>query len=341
MKLTNLSKYTKQLSKHFSSSENILLVCHINPDGDAIGSMIALYDYISTLGKKVSMLSPNSLQEFLVWMKGSEHVNVFIKDRKRGRLLINEADLIIMVDFNHPERLGEAETYVTKSNARKIIIDHHLNSQGFADFMVSEPTYCSTAEIVYELVTGLNGGNYINQMFAEAIYVGIITDTGNFEYGTYTGNTLRIVAGLLDFGLDKDRIINLIYNTFSAERLRLQGFTLDQRMVILPEYNSAYIYLSKDDLEKYKYLKGDTDGFVNIPLAINGINFSTLLLEKDGFIKLSFRSKGLFDVNDFAEKYFSGGGHKNASGGEYKNSMVNTINYFVELVKENSEKLRY
>ena len=155
-------------------------------------------------------------------------------------------------------------------------------------------------------------------MFAEAIYVGIITDTGNFEYGTYTGNTLRIVADLLDFGIDKDRIINLVYNTFSAERLRLQGFTLDQRMVILPEFNSAYIYLSKEDLEKYKYLKGDTDGFVNIPLAINGINFSTLFMEKEGFIKLSFRSKGIFDVNEFAEKYFSGGGHKNASGGNIK-----------------------
>jgi bifunctional oligoribonuclease and PAP phosphatase NrnA len=334
-------KYTKQLLKHFSSAENILLVCHINPDGDAIGSMLALYDYLSSTGKSVRMLSPNSLQEFLCWMKGHELINIFIKNRKFARQIINESDLIVMLDFNHPNRLGESEKYITYSKAKKIIIDHHLNSQGFADFVISEPSFCSTAELVYELVLHMNGKRYINDVFAEAIYVGIITDTGNFEYGSYTGNTLRIVADLLDFGLDKDRIINLVYNTFSAERLRLQGFTLDQRMVILPEYNAAYIYLSLEDLEKYKYLKGDTDGFVNIPLAINGINFSTLFMEKDGFIKLSFRSKGTFNVNEFAEKYFSGGGHKNASGGEYKDSMLNTINYFLELVKENQESLRY
>jgi phosphoesterase RecJ-like protein len=337
----NIGKYTKQLSKHFSSSENILLICHINPDGDAIGSMLALHDYISSIGKNVRMLSPNNLQEFLCWMQGVELINIFIKDRKKGKQIISESDLIIMLDFNHPNRLGESEKYVTKSSAKKIIIDHHLNSYGFADIEISEPSYCSTAELIYELVNGLYGKSYLNEAYAEAIYVGIITDTGNFEYGTYTGNTLRIVADLLDSGLQRDRIINLVYNTFSAERLRLQGFTLDQRMVILPEYNTAYIYLSKEDLEKYKYLKGDTDGFVNIPLAINGINFSTLFIEKNEYIKLSFRSKGSFDVNDFAEKYFSGGGHKNASGGEYNDSMINTIKYFIELVKMNQEVLRY
>ena len=303
--------------------------------------MLALYDYLSVSGKKVKMLSPNSLQEFLLWMKRSDEINIFIRDRKKARQLIDETELIVMVDFNHPERLGEAEKYVAGSKVKKIIIDHHLNSQGFADLIISEPSFCSTAELIYELVTGLNREKYLSEEFAEAIYVGIITDTGNFEYGTYTGNTLRIVADLLDSGLDKDRIINLVYNTFSAERLRLQGFTLDQRMIILPEFNTAYIYLTRDDLEKYKYLKGDTDGFVNIPLAINGINFSTLFLEKDGFVKLSFRSKGQFDVNHFAETYFSGGGHKNASGGEYKDTMINTINYFVSKVKENQEALRY
>jgi phosphoesterase RecJ-like protein len=337
----NTGKYTKLLSEHFSRAENILLVCHINPDGDAIGSMLALYDYISSTRKNVRMLSPNSLQEFLYWMSGREMINIFIKDRKKGKKIINESDLIIMVDFNHPGRLGEAEKEITNSNAKKIIIDHHLNSRHFADLVISEPAYCSTAELVYELVNGLNGGKYLNESYAEAIYVGIITDTGNFAYGTYTGNTFRIVADLLDFGLDRDRIINLVYNTFSAERLRLQGFTLDQRMVILPESNAAYIYLSKGDLEKYRYLKGDTDGFVNIPLAINGINFSALLMEKEGFIKLSFRSKGSFDVNEFAEKYFSGGGHKNAAGGEYFDTLKNTINYLIELLKENMEALRY
>lgn len=339
--MLNISKYTKLLTNFISPAENILLICHINPDGDAIGSMLAFYDYLLSTGKKARMISPNNLQEFLCWMKGTEQISIFTKNRNKSKKIIEESDLIIMFDFNHTNRLGEAEKYVLNSPSKKVIIDHHLNGEDFADLAISESSYCSTAELVYQLVRNLNGGVYLNEMFAEAIYVGIITDTGNFAYGTYTGNTLRIIADLLDFGLDKARIINLVYNTFSADRLRLQGFTLDQRMVILPEYNTAYIYLSKEDLDKYKYLKGDTDGFVNIPLAINGINFATLMMEKDGFIKLSFRSKGQFDVNKFAEKYFSGGGHKNASGGEYKDNLQNTIKHFVEFVKDNQEELKY
>ena len=334
--MIDLSKYTKELSKLFLSSENILLISHINPDGDAIGSQLALYHYLKTRGKNVGLMAPNYLQEFLKWMDGADQINIFIKDRKKCRKLIVEADLIVMLDFNQSNRLGEAEDLVIVSNARKVVIDHHLGPGSFADLIISEPSKCSTSEIVHELVCEMNGAQFISRPYAEALYVGIITDTGNFEHGSYSSRTFRIVADLLDSGIEKGKILNLIYNNFSSDRIRLLGFALNKRMVVIPEYKTAYIFLSKDDLKEYNHVKGDTEGFVNMPLSIKGINFSALFIEKDGFIKLSFRSKGQFPSNEFAVQYFSGGGHLNASGGEYTDTLDNTIDFFLKVLKENA-----
>ena len=281
------------------------------------------------------MLSPNYLQEFLKWMDGAGLINIFIKERKKCMKLINEADLIVMLDFNQSNRLGEAEDLVRSSHAAKVVIDHHQAPGKFADLIISEPAKCSTSELVYELVSEMNGVPFINKAYAEALYVGIITDTGNFEHGSYSSGTFRIVAELLDQGIDKSLILNMIYNNFSSDRIRLQGFALNQRMVVLPEYKTAYIYLTRDDLKEYNHIKGDTEGFVNLPLSIKGIYFTALFIEKDGFIKLSFRSKGQFPSNEFAAKYFAGGGHLNASGGEYYDTLNNTIDYFLKTLKEN------
>jgi len=331
----DLSKYTKELSKLFSSAENILIMCHINPDGDSVGAQLALYHYFKANGKNVSLLAPNNLQEFLKWMDGAGQIEVFIKDRKKGRMMIEGADLIIMLDFNQSGRLGEAEDYVVASKTKKVVIDHHLNPENFADLIISDPTKCSTSELVHEVICEINGAKFMNRSYAEALYVGIITDTGNFEHGSYSSRTFRIVADLLDTGIEKEKIINLIYNNFSSDRIRLQGFALNQRMVVMPEYKTAYIYLSKNDLKEYNHVKGDTEGFVNMPLSIKGINFSALFIEKDNFIKLSFRSKGQFPSNEFASLYFSGGGHLNASGGEFSDTLDNTITYFIKVLKEN------
>ena len=334
-KVNDLSQYTKELSRLFSSSENILLICHINPDGDAIGSQLALYHFLKANGKNVDMLAPNYLQDFLKWMDGADLINIFIKERKKCRTLIENADLIVLLDFNHSNRLGEAESFVLDSKAKKVIIDHHLDPGDFADLTISEPSKCSTAELVYELLTEINNGPFISKSIAESIYVGIVTDTGNFEYGAYSSRTFRIVADLLDSGIEKVKILNLIYNNFSSDRIRLQGFALNKRMVVLPEYKTAYIFLSKEDLAEYYHVKGDTEGFVNMPLSIKGIHFAALFIEKDNFIKMSFRSKGNFPTNEFASQYFSGGGHLNASGGEYSDTLINTITYFLKVLKEN------
>ena len=333
--MIDLSKYTKELSKLFSSSGNILIISHINPDGDSIGAQLALYHYFKANGKNVSLMAPNNLQEFIKWMDGADQINIFIKDRKKSRMLIEKADLIIMLDFNQPNRLGEAEDYVTASNAKKVVIDHHLSPENFADLVISDPSKCSTSELVHELVCEINGAKFMSRSYAGALYVGIITDTGNFEHGSYSSRTFRIVADLLDTGINKEKIINLIYNNFSSDRIRLQGFALNKRMVVIPEFRTAYIYLSKNDLKEYSHVKGDTEGFVNMPLSIKGINFSALFIEKDNFIKLSFRSKGHFPSNEFASLYFSGGGHLNASGGEFTDTLDNTIAYFLKVLKEN------
>lgn len=334
--MADLSKYTKELSNLFSSSGNILLISHINPDGDAIGSQLALYNFLRSQGRAVSMLSPNYLQEFLKWMDGAELINIYIKDRKKCRKLIEQADLIILLDFNHSSRLGEAEELIRASRAKKILIDHHLDSENITDIIISDNSRCSTAEIVHELVCALNNNSpFVNKAYSEAIYIGIITDTGNFEHGSYTPRTFRIVADLLESGIEKEKILDLVYNNFSPDRLKLQGFALSERMVVLQEYQTAYIYLSREDLKTYNHIKGDTEGFVNMPLSIRGINFSAMFIEKDGFIKISFRSKGQFPSNEFASLYFSGGGHLNASGGEYPDTLGNTIEYFLKVLKEN------
>jgi len=335
-----LAKYTKELSNQLENASSILIICHVNPDGDAIGSQLAIYHYLVSRGKNVKILSPNYLQEFLKWMDGVEDINIYIKDRQAAKKIIGEADLIIMTDFNQPNRLGEAEDAVIKSKARKVVIDHHLNASDFADLMISDPGSCSTCELLHNIITILNGERFMNKAYAEAIYVGIVTDTGNFDHGSYTGDTFRVIADLLDAGIDKDRIFNLVFNNFSSERMRLQGYALNERMVVLEDYGVAYIALTKEDLLKYKYRKGDTEGFVNMPLSISGIRFSALFIEKEGFIKLSFRSKGSYSVSEFATRYFNGGGHRNASGGEYYDSLENTLVYFLDVLKTEGPEIR-
>jgi phosphoesterase RecJ-like protein len=336
----DLSKYTKELSEHLDSSDRILIISHINPDGDAIGSQLALFQYLTSKGKKVDMMCPNNLQEFLRWMDGSSKIKVFTRSRKKCICLIESADLIIMVDFNQPNRLGEAEKYVMESSAVRIIIDHHLGPHNMAKLLISDPSMCSTSELVHEIITILNGAPFTGKSYSEAIYVGIITDTGNFEHGAYTGRTFRIAADLIESGIEKERIIDVVYNNFSAARMKLLGFSLYQRMTVLEDYNTAYICLTKKDLLEFNHVKGDTEGFVNLPLSIKGINFAVLFIEKENFVKLSFRSKGNFPVNEFASKYFSGGGHRNASGGEYYDSLDNTVYYFLKVLEDNAELLK-
>jgi phosphoesterase RecJ-like protein len=321
-------KYTKELKTLIEESDHILLICHINPDGDAIGAMLALRRWITSRGKEAWMISPNALQKFLLWMKDVDRILDFHHNPGEGTELINKADLIIMVDFNTTSRMGKAEQLVINSPSKKVMIDHHPDPAKFADLLISDVSRSSTSELIYFLVNGMEGGEFSDHDFITAVYVGIITDTGNFEHGYYTGDTMRTVGHLLDMGLDKERIYNHIFSNFSPDRIRLKGFALHSRMVVHPELHTAYIWLTREDLDRFSHVKGDTEGFANVLLTMKGIVLSVLFVERSGFVKMSLRSKGSFNANELSRKCFNGGGHRNAAGGEMKGTIHEVVRHF-------------
>jgi phosphoesterase RecJ-like protein len=327
-KVTAVAKYTKELKKLIDEAHHILLICHINPDGDAIGAMLAIRRWIVSQGKDAAMVSPNALQKFLLWMNDIDRIVDFHHNVENGTQIIREADLIIMVDFNATSRMGKAEQLVISSEARKVMIDHHPDPATFADLVISDVTCSSTSELVYFIVNEMEGKEFADSDFITAVYVGIITDTGNFEHGYYSGDTMRIIGHLLDLGVDKEKIYNHIFNNFTADRMRLQGFALHDRMVVHPELHTAYIWLTKEDLERFNHVKGDTEGFANLLLTMSGIVLSVLFIERTGFVKMSLRSKGSFNANALSRQCFNGGGHRNAAGGEMKGNINDAVRLF-------------
>jgi phosphoesterase RecJ-like protein len=299
----DFGKYTKELKKLIDAANHILLICHINPDGDAIGALLAMRRWILSQGKNAEMLSPNALQKFLLWMNDVDKVVDFHHNIEAGTKLINEADLIIMVDFNSTSRMGKAEQLVLASKAKKVMIDHHPDPGNFTDLKITDVSRSS-------------------------VYVGIITDTGNFEHGYYTGDTMRTVGHLLDKGVDKEKIHNHIFSNFSPDRIRLKGFSLHSRMVVHPDLHTAYIWLTKEDMERFNHVKGDTEGFANVLLTMKGIVLSVLFVERTGFVKMSLRSKGSFNANVLSRQCFNGGGHRNAAGGEMKGTIHDVVQHF-------------
>ncbi len=330
----SVSKYIKELSQFLGSAQIISLVCHHNPDGDAIGSMLAMHHYLTAKGKSSYMISPNTLPKFLKWMKGSKEIIVFEDEPGRSTGIIKKSDLVFMLDLNALSRMGKIEDTMNTTGNVRILIDHHPGPEIEADLVISEPSISSTAELLFELIMQLEGNPYLENRFIESIFVGMMTDTGNFNFGTFDGNTLRNVALMLDAGLDKDFITDRIYNNFSDSRMRLKGFALGERMVVLTQYKTAYIYLYRADMDRFKHEVGDTEGFANMPLSIDGIIFSVLFIERKDHIKLSLRSKGNFKANSFAGKYFNGGGHINAAGGKSGLELIDCIKYFESLLPE-------
>jgi phosphoesterase RecJ-like protein len=326
--LPEFGKYTKELKKLIEGAEHILLICHINPDGDAIGAMLALRRWIIFHGKDPRMISPNALQQFLLWMNDVDKVVDFHHNQEEASKMIRDADLIIMVDFNSTSRMGKAEELVLASKAKKVMIDHHPDPGNFADLVISDTGRSSTSELIYFLVNGMEGEEFSDSDFFTAVYVGIITDTGNFEHGYYTGDTMRTVGHLLDMGVDKERVYNHIFSNFSENRIRLKGFALHNRMVVNQALHTAYIWLTREDLESFTHAKGDTEGFANVLLTIQGIVLSVLFVERNGFVKMSLRSKGSFNANQLSRQCFNGGGHRNAAGGEMKGSIEDVVRHF-------------
>lgn len=321
------------------ASKKIKIVPHYNPDGDAIGSALALYILLKKMNKDVEVISPSHFPGFLNFLPFSNKINIIGKKREVEDSFFDGLDLLIGVDFNGLGRLDKLKQSFDKSSAYKIIIDHHPEPEQFADLLISDSSYSSTAELIYALIMSSNFKDKFDKDIATNLYAGIMTDTGSFSYNSSSPETFRIVGELLKAGAEKDKIFDEVYNSFSLNRMRFMGHVMLNRMHILPKLKTGYIYITEKDRLQFKEKYGDTENFVNIPLSIKGIVFSAIFIERENFIKISFRSKGSFDVNIFAAKYFNGGGHKNASGGEFYGSIQETMKKFVSIINEYSDEL--
>ncbi len=300
-------------------NQNIVILGHTHPDGDAVGAGLALQEFLQQKGHKVSFILPDPYPDFLSWMPLSDGIFIHTKQQEKCEKLIKLSDLIIFVDMNSPSRLESFEKAVTEQMLSKtsILLDHHINPDSVFTFKYWDTEVSSTSELVYELIGKLGESHLINKTMAENLYAGIITDTGSFSYSCNNPATYIAVSRLIEIGVDGAWVHQQIYNTFTEDRLRLLGHSLSEKLKVLKKYGGAYIALNQYDLVKYKYNVGDTEGLVNYTLSIKGIHFGALLTQYEQYIKISLRSEGDIDVNYFARRYFNGGGHKNAAGAYY------------------------
>lgn len=321
-------------------SSKIIITTHLSPDGDAMGSSLALYHFIKRLGKQIHLIVPNSFPYFLKWLKGSDEIINYEYKPQLADTLFDEADLILSLDYNIPKRIGEMSEPFEKSKAKKILIDHHLNPGDCFDVIISYPQISSTSELVFRFLYQAGKSDNIDLTIAETIYCGMMTDTGGFTFNSNNPEIYEIISLLLRKGIDKDVIYSRVYHNFNEERFRLLGYVLSKRMKIYSDLNTALIWMSHEDQSQFNFSKGDTEGFVNYPLNIRGVIFSVFIREDENLIKISFRSQGDFPTNQFAAQYFNGGGHLNASGGEFHGTMDDAIALFENGIEEYAKKLK-
>ena len=341
-----LNKVIKQsniehFNKWFERAEKIVIISHVSPDGDAIGSSLGLWHFFESQGKTANVIVPNAFPDFLRWMPGSKDILKYDQYKEFADQLISEADVICCLDFNVLSRIDNMADIVSSSPARKILIDHHLNPDKFCRITISHPEISSTSELVFRLICRMGYFEEMSKQCAECIYTGMMTDTGGFTYNSNDRQIYFIISELLSKGIDKDEIYRKVYNTYSECRLRLMGHVL-LKMKTYPEYHAALIFLSKEEQSKFNYIKGDSEGFVNIPLSIKDVFFTCFLREdcEKNMIKVSLRSAGTFPVNKVAKDFFNGGGHLNASGGEFYGTLEEAISTFEKSLESYASLLK-
>ncbi len=312
------------------NADNIVIITHVGPDGDAMGASLGLWHFLMTLEKTPQVIVPTPFPNFLAWMPGANKNLVYKFDKEKADEHIQKADLIFLLDFNAASRMDKMADAVLASKARKVMIDHHLQPENIANIIISYPEISSTSELIFRLICRMGHFSDINLGCAECVYTGMMTDTGGFTYNSNHEEIYSIIYELIKLGVDKDDIYRRVYNTFSADRMRLMGYCLYKKMKIYPEYQAALITLTQRELHEFNYDNGDAEGFVNIPLSIQGINFTVFMREDPDKIKVSLRSQGSFPTNKFAAEIFGGGGHLNASGGESFTSLDEAVRKFEE-----------
>jgi len=309
-----------------------VIIPHINPDGDALGSAFALNMIMLKVGIQSVVISPGAFPSYLKWMGKNAKVLIYENNNKPCHQLIDEADLLFFLDFNDIKRLGKLADYIGKTSKPIILIDHHPEPEIKADWLFSDIDVSSTAELVYYFLEETRLIKYLDKESSEALLTGIMADTGSFSHNAARPGMYRIVGKLIEMGADKERINTLLFNNFSEKRMRLLGHCLSQKMEVFPEFHSALIWLSKEELKEYDFHQGDTEGFVNYPLSIKGIVFTAFFMEMSDVVKISFRSKGNFAANEFSAAHFCGGGHRNAAGGELKIPVAEALNLFRKML---------
>lgn len=331
----------QRLQSLLETPKQVVIVPHTNPDGDAIGSSLGFMHFLRQNKHDAHVISPNQYPDFLKWVPGSSSLSIYEENPIIANEKIAQADLIFTLDFNTLSRIGEMGVQVAASQAQKIIIDHHQEPDDFADLTFSYPSLGSTCELVYHIIEGLGGKDNINADMATALYLGILTDTGSFRFPSVTPTTHRVVASLIENGANPSEINRRVSDSAHLGRLQLLGVALNN-LQYDDSLRTATITLSHEELKKCNFQKGDSEGIVNYGLSISNCVLAVLMIEHptDGFVKMSFRSKGDFSVNEFAREHFSGGGHTNAAGGKSNLSLQETHNLLLKKLKQCQQDLQ-
>ena len=333
-----MESYTR-LQPILSSPKRIVITTHHKPDGDAMGSSLALYHYLLLKGHSVHVITPSDYPYFLHWLPGNAEVVVYPENMRKAKALVEESELIFCLDFNNLGRINELGAAIAGSSSPKVLIDHHLDPQNFDQFRLWNAEASATAELVYRFIAGMGDSGRINKAIATCLYTGIMTDSGSFRFPSTTAAIHRIIADLIDAGAENSRIHELVYDTWTESRLRFLGYCLSEKLEVLPEYRTALISLGRGELQRFQVSTGDTEGIVNYALSIYNIKFAALIVDRTELVKLSLRSKGEFPANEVAKKYFEGGGHHNAAGGQSKEPLEAVVKKFKSILEEYKELL--
>lgn len=331
---------TTKVKELLAQPKSMVIIGHKNPDGDAVGSCLALCFFMKRLGHTARVVMPNDFPDFLKWMPGSETILIHEKNTEETEAAIAAADVIFTLDFNDFGRVGDVQSLLEQSEADFIMIDHHQQPANYASATYSDISMSSTAEMVYHFMKALDGLQLLTADIGTLLYTGIMTDTGSFRYPSTSPTTHRVIAHLMESGAKGATIHEQIYDTNSPDRMKLLGVALNN-LHILPEYRTAYITMSQKELDDHNFKKGDTEGFVNYALSVQGIIFAVIFIEhkQDQVVKMSLRSKGEFSVNEFARAHYNGGGHTNAAGGRSTSTLEETVHEFISILPSYKQAL--
>lgn len=327
----------QEIRAELNQAKNILILSHKSPDGDSVGSSLGLYHFLRELGYDSIVCHPDPAPDFLMWMDGATDIKSWQQDNELSKELLSKADLIFCLDFNGANRVGhDMQPALEEASARKIMIDHHEQPQmDFFQLMFSDASCCSTSQMIVEMIIAMGEENKLNRVIGEALYCGIMTDTGSFRFPSTSADTHELIAKLIRAGVKQNEVHENVYDTNTLDRIRLRGYALSEKMEIWEEYKTAVIYLTEEELKKYNYRKGDTEGLVNTALSIVGIQRAAYFSESEGYVKISFRAKGDGnEINQLAANYFEGGGHKFAAGGRHDLPIESAVQLFKKALQD-------